>query len=123
MDRREQEKERTERLRGWIIYLIYKARPRTLELDSLQRLLDKRNLPVTKRRLAEELDYLRSLRLLKMYGRADAELDEPQQSRLIQRYADSDREEAAVVSAALTAAGINYQEELDSNLSGIARVE
>ena len=122
--RREQNRERIERLRGWIIYLIYFARPNYLDLDTLLRLLDKRNLPVTRRRLAEEVDYLRSLRLLKISrGSTHPDMDEAQQTRLIQRYADADREEAEAVCAGLTAAGINYQEGFDQSMTGIARVE
>ncbi len=123
MTNREQDRERIARLRGWIIYLLYSARLRTLELGSLRRLLDRRNMPVSRRRLAEEIEYLRALRLLKISGSAHKELDEMAQARLVQRYADSDREDVEIVSAVLTAAGINFQEELEDNQIGIARVE
>lgn len=124
MNQREQERERIERLRGWIIYILYKSRPSHLELDSLQRLLDKRNLPVTRRRLAEELDYLRSLRFIRIsLGSTRSELDETTQTRVVQRYADADRAEAEPVCACLTAAGINFQEAFEENITGIARVD
>jgi hypothetical protein len=117
-------REQIERLRGWIIYLLYKARPRHVEFDSLQRLLDKFNLPVTRLRLAEEIDYLRSLRLVKVsLGHSQPELEEGQQTRHIQRYADADREDVSLACASLTAAGINFQEELDQMTTGIARVD
>lgn len=118
-----QQRERIERLRGWIIYLLYNARPQHLELDSLQRLLDHYNLPTTRQRLAEEIEYLRSLRFVKVsLGQKEPEIDEAQQSRFIQRYADMDRNEVNLVCATLTAAGINFQEGLD-NITGLARIE
>lgn len=121
---KEQKREQIERLRGWIIRLLYHARPRHLELDSLQSLLDKFNLPVTRQRLSEEIDYLRSLRLVKVsLGNAQPELDDAQQTRYVQRYADPDREDVSMVCAALTAAGINYQDGFDTNMTGIARIE
>jgi hypothetical protein len=123
-DYKAQERARTERLRGWIIYLIYKTRPNHLELDTLMRLLDSRNLPVTRRRLAGEVDYLRGLRLLEIsLGSAQPNLDESRQARLIQRYADADRDEVDAVCATLTAAGINFHEGFEQTLMGIARVE
>jgi hypothetical protein len=123
-DYKAQERARTERLRGWILYLIYMSRPNHLELDTLMRLLDSRNLPVTRRRLAGEVDYLRGLRLLKIsLGSAQSDLDESRQSRLIHRYADSDREDVDAVCVALTAAGINFHEGFEQDLTGIVRVE
>lgn len=121
---KDHDRERLERRRGWIIYLLYKSRPRHLELDSLLRLLDKANFPVSRRRLAEELDYLRSQRLLKIsMGNAQPDIDETAQNRMIQYYAEGDREDLAVVCASLTAAGINFQEGFDHAMVGIARVE
>lgn len=121
---REQKRERIERLRGWIIYLLYKSRPRHQELDSLQRLLDKFNLPTTRQRLAEEVEYLRSLRLVKVsLGNSRPEMDDAHQVRWIQRYADADRDEVSTVCASLTAAGVNFQEGLDTDLAGVAHIE
>ena len=123
-DPKAQERARIERLRGWIIYFVYKTRPNHLELDTLLRLLDARNLPVTRRRLAGEVDYLRGLRLLKVsLGVTQSDLDESRQARLIQRYADADREDAESVCVVLTAAGINFHEGFDQDLAGIVRVE
>jgi hypothetical protein len=123
-DYKSQERARTERLRGWIIYLIYKTRPNHLELDTLMRLLDSRNLPTSRRRLAGEVDYLRGLRLLEIsLGSTQAKLDESRQARLIQRYADADRDEVDAVCVTLTAAGINFHEGFEQDLMGIVRVE
>jgi hypothetical protein len=122
---RDQERSRTERTRGWIIYLLYKARPQPLELALLSTLLDARNLPLTRRRLAEEVDYLRSLRLLRIFPmQAEEELDDIRQAKLMQRYSDcdSDVELGLVVGARLTAAGINFQEGNDKPV-GLQRVE
>jgi hypothetical protein len=122
---KDQERKRTERRRGWIIYFLYKARPQPIELASLMELLDAYNFPVSRRRLAEEVDYLRSLRLLRIFPmHAEVELDDVGQAKLMQRYADceSDGELGAVVGARLTAAGINFQEGVDT-LTGMQRVE
>ncbi len=121
---REHKRERIERLRGWIIYLLYKARPRHQELDSLQRLLDKFNLPTTRQRLSDEIEYLRSRRLVKVsLGNSQPEMDDAQQVRWIQRYADADRDEVSTVCASLTYAGVNFQEGSDTDLTGIAHIE
>lgn len=122
---KDQERKRTERLRGWILYLLYKARPQPIELALLLDLLDARNFPVSRRRLAEEVDYLRSLRLLRIFPmHAEEELDEVKQAKLMQRYSDcdSDTELGAVIGARLTAAGINFQEGVDP-MTGLQRVE
>ncbi|MET0466904.1 MAG: hypothetical protein ABW007_27330 [Chitinophagaceae bacterium] len=120
-----QQRERTESLRGWIVYFLYKARPKPLELPSLMRLLDRRNYPVSRRRLAEEIDYLRSLKLLRVFpSTATSELDEIQQAKWIQKYADSDSDEEIgdVLCVRITTAGINFQDGL-SEYQGIARVD
>ncbi|PYS88989.1 MAG: hypothetical protein DMF64_18975 [Acidobacteria bacterium] len=88
-------------------------------------LLDSRNYPLTRRRLAEEVDYLRSLRLIRLFpSTAEEELDEVKQAKLIQRYADcdSDDEMGDVVCARITTAGINFQDGIADH-PGIARVE
>lgn len=120
-----QERERKERLRGWIIYLLYKAKPKPVELASLRRMLDRVNLPLTRRRLAEEIDYLRSLKLIRIFPScSESELDDMQQAKLIQRYCDteSDEEMGEVICARLTTAGINFQDGMN-DVQGISRVE
>jgi hypothetical protein len=124
-NQKDQKRERMGRLRGWIIYLLCKNRPNPLELVSLRRLLDRYNFPLTRRQLAEEVDYLRGLRLLRVFPvDAEAELDEIQQAKLIQRYADceSDDEMGLVLCARITTAGINFHDGL-TDIDGIARVE
>jgi hypothetical protein len=125
LDLKKLEQKRTERRRGWILYLLYKARPHPMELLTLMELLDAANFPVTRRKLAEELDYLRSLRLVRVFPTgAEAELDEVKQAKAIQRYAEceSDEEMRQVLCARLTAAGINFQEGLEV-LTGLQRVQ
>lgn len=114
------------RLRGWIIFLLYHARPRCLEADSLRRLLDQYNYPLSRRKLGEEVAYLRSLRLVDVaLTNSQSTPDDMQQNRLIQRYADPDRDEMVsdVLCLTLTAAGINFQEGTPERLDGIGRVE
>lgn len=122
---RQQQRERNERLRGWILYFLFHARPRPLELPTLVRLLDRRNYPLSRRRLAEELDYLRSLRLLRVFPAcSEEELDDVRQAKLIQRYADTDNDEEMgdVLCARITTAGINFQDGVTTH-DGLTRVE
>ncbi len=101
----------TQRKRGWILYLLFAARPKNIVIATLQSLLDARNLPFTARRLAEELDFLRSLGLLRLWtmgGRAELTADE--QEELISRYCDSDGEMDDSLCVRLTNKGVNYQE-------------
>ncbi len=123
---KDQQRERNERLRGWIVYFLYKARPKPLELVSLIRLLDRHNYPCSRRRLAEEIDYLRALRLLRIFpSMAEEELDDVKQARWVQRFADSDSDDDVGDSlcARITTAGINFQDGTTHSITGIMRVE
>ena len=125
-NQRQQQREHNERLRGWIIYFLSKSRPRPLEMPVLMRLLDRQNYPLTRRRLAEEVDYLRSLRLLRVFpSDAEQELDDVKQAKLCQRYADSesDDEMGVVLCVRITTAGINWQDGIPPTMDGISRVE
>jgi hypothetical protein len=122
---KQQRREHNERLRGWIIYLLYKAKPRPLEMAVLTRLLDARNYPLSRRRLAEEVDYLRSLKMLRVFPScSDQELDDVKQAKLVQRYGDTDddAEMGDALCARITAAGINFQDGV-TDMAGITRVE
>jgi hypothetical protein len=122
---REQEREHIERLRGWIVYFLYKQRPKPLEASVLMRLLDRRNFPLSRRRLAEEIDYLASIRLIRAFtAEAVEELDSIQQAKLIQNYAsyESDAEMGSAMLVRITAAGVNFQEGV-KNWDGLQRVE
>jgi hypothetical protein len=121
----EQRREKNARVRGWIIYLLHKGRPHPLPLTSLWKMLDRHNMPLTRRRLSEEIDYLRSLRLLSIFpANSDQEVSVVDQAKLTQRYAEceSDSEMGQVLLARLTAAGVNFQDGV-SNHEGITRVE
>lgn len=125
LSHRHQQRLLNERMRGWIVYLLYTARPSPLELHTLTRLLDARNFPISRRRLAEELDYLRSLRLLRIFPNdAAEELTEVEQAKWVQRYAasDSDDEMGTSLCARITTAGINFQDGLTEH-EGLSRVE
>lgn len=125
-NQRQQQRERNERLRGWIIYFLYQSRPRPLEMPVLMRLLDRQNYPLTRRRLAEEVDYLRSLRLLRVFNAdAEQELDDVKQAKLCQRYADSesDEEMGYVLCSRITTAGVNWQDGIPPTMDGLSRIE
>lgn len=111
LDQKLLRKQETERRRGWFIYLLYASRPKPLDFASMIRLLDARNFPLSARRFAEELDFLRSAGLLRVFplGNDDA-LNEIEQSKLIQRYCESEGELDDNYSAKITNKGINFQE-------------
>jgi hypothetical protein len=120
-----QQRERSARVRGWIIYFLYKGRPQPLPLYSVWKMLDRHNMPLTRRRFAEEIDYLRGLRLLSVFpAGSDTEVSVVEQAKLTQRYADceSDQEMGLVLWARLTTAGVNFQDGT-SDHEGITRVE
>lgn len=108
-----------------IILLLYLYKPKPLELATLITLLDARNYPISRRRLGEEIDYLRSNRLIRIFPiDSISELDEREQSLLIQKYIDceSDFEMRQIVAAKITTSGIDFQEGTAVK-QGIARVE
>ncbi len=121
----EQERARLERERGWIIFMLYHARLRSLDITSLRSLLDARNYPVSSRRLADHVSHLCDLRLVKVElpGRR-GELSEQEQTRALQRYAEADTDGfPEALHVRLTAAGTNFQEGFGQTYDGIARVE
>jgi hypothetical protein len=97
-----------------------------MEMPVLMGSLDRQNYPCTRRRLAEEVDYLRSLRLLRVFPcAAEEELDEVKQAKLCQRYSDteSDEEMGSVLCVRITTAGINFQDGIPTTMDGITRIE
>ncbi len=121
-DPKQQRKLETERRRGWIVYLLYAARPKPLDFASLMNLLDARNFPLSCRRLSEELDFLRSAGLLRVFPvGADNALDEVAQAKLIERYYDSDGELNDDYCAKITTRGTNFQDD-HFNETGVMRV-
>lgn len=121
-DPKQQRKLETEKRRGWIVYLLYAAKPKPLDFASLLNLMDARNFPMSVRRLAEELDFLRSVGLIRVFPvGADNALDEVAQAKLIQRYSDSDGELNDDYCTKITTKGINFQEE-NFDETGLTRV-
>jgi hypothetical protein len=125
LNRRRTERDETERLRGWIVYLLHQHRPKPLQVTSIWKLLDQYNQPLIRRRFIEEIDHVRALGLIRVFP-ADAkkEIDDVEQARLIQRYADAcdDREMGMVLLARLTTAGTNFQDGIN-DVPGVQRVE
>ena len=122
---KEQELQRIERLRGWIVYLIYKNRPEPVELAVLTDSLDKFNFPLSRRNLAIELNYLRSKGLLVVFPLNGSDLlDRVEQAKLLQRYSstESDSEMKRSLCVLLTSLGDDFQEH-NATASGITRVE
>lgn len=101
----------TGRRRGWIVYLLYTARPTPLSFNMLIELLDARNMPLTCRRFSEKLDYLRSLGFVRVFKMGlQRELTNVEQAQLIQAYCDNDGEGADGYFASISTRGINFQE-------------
>lgn len=123
--RRRTEREETERLRGWLIYLLYENLPNPLHAVSLWKLLDRYNQPVLRRRFIKELDHVRGLGLIGVFPSGTTKrCDEVEQARLIQRYsaAGDDREMEEVLMVRLTPAGTTFQDGI-TDVPGVQRVE
>jgi hypothetical protein len=123
--RRITDKQETEQLRGWIVYLLYLSKPKPLELNALWTTLDMYSIPTVHRKFVEEVDHLRALGLLRIFpAGAKTEIDEIEQARLLQKFIDGPRarELGTFVFARLTTAGVQFQEG-DSEAVGVARVE
>jgi hypothetical protein len=119
-------REETLEKRGWILYLLYKWKPKPLPAVSLWRLLDRENMYFSRSTLAEEIDYLRGLRLLDVFPQdATTKLDDVAQSRLVQRFGscESDEQVGVVMCARINTAGINFQDGIGPDHPGITRVE
>jgi len=102
----------TNRRRGWILNFLYSNRPKPLEFSSLIFLLDKKNYPISGRRLSADLDFLRSCKLIRVFpvGSNDVH-DDVAQAKLLQRYCDSEAGEMDDdCCASLTSRGVNFQE-------------
>lgn len=99
-----------ERRRGWILKFLYEWRPKPLEVSLLQELMDSINYPMSCRQLVQELDFLRSEELLRVFplGAANA-LDDVEQARLLQRCCEIEGEERRVC-VRIRTQGINFQE-------------
>lgn len=111
-----------QRRRGLIIYLLYISRPKALEFSSIIYLLDARNYPLTRRRLAEDLDFLRDAGLLRITcPSADIHSTDALQEKQLHQFAESDGDLDNEFCARLINKGLNFQEGyLDE--SGIMRV-
>lgn len=112
----------TNRRRGWILNFLYSNAPKPLEFASLIFLLDKKNFPISGRRLSADLDFLRSSKLIRVFMIGhDTALDDVAQAKLLQRYCDSEGEMDDDCGASLTSRGVNFQEGQFEE-SGITRV-
>lgn len=118
------DKQNTERVRGWIVYLLYLQKPNPFDLNALWLTLDQYNQPLAHRKFVEEVDYLRSLGVLRVFpAQAKADLTDVEQARLLQRYLETPRaSDIGFVFGRLTVAGIQFQEH-NTEVIGIERVE
>lgn len=111
-----------DRRRGFVIYFLYFSRPKSLELGSLIYLLDTKNYPITRQRLAEDLDFLRDAGLVRITTpSSELVLNDNQQERFLHKFAESDGDCDNDYCARLTTHGLQYQEG-HSNQLGVVRV-
>jgi hypothetical protein len=125
LDHKAQQREELAHKRGWILYLLFLKRPAPLSAARLWKMLDKQNVYFSRRTLAEELDYLRSLRLIDVFPQGSTKkLDDVEQTMLIQRYIEcqSDEEMGVVMCARIRERGIDFQLG-ETDHAGITRVE
>lgn len=115
------DKRQKERRRGWIVRFLYESRPTPLEVSLLQEVMDAQNFPMSCRQLVQELDFLRSEQLLRVFPHgSEIELSDVQQARLLQRCCEIE-EEAKNVSVRIRTQGVNFQEGSIGCL-GVARI-
>lgn len=112
----------TGRRRGWLVYLLYIAKPHPLDFNSLIRLMDQRNFPMSCRKFSEKIDFLCSIGLVRVFPMGtDHELSKVDQAKLIQKYCDNDGDEGDGLLASLTSKGVLFQEGHFEEI-GISRV-
>lgn len=121
---KELRRERTERVRGLILFFLYTARPRNIEAPTLLRLLDRRNYPMSKRTLAEHLQFLCEENLLRVETPSGGNCGTLAPCDLIERYANDDVDDQpdTVLTIRITNLGTNFQDGTKS-IEGITRVE
>jgi hypothetical protein len=108
--------------RGWILCLLQASLPKPLDFASLITLLDERNFPMSARKFSEDLDFLRSSGMLRVFPLGhESELNNVAQAKLLQRYADSEGELDDDFCALLTTNGVHFQEG-ETDVIGVTRV-
>ena len=111
-----------DRRRGVIIYFLYFARPKSLELGSVIYLLDTKNYPITRQRLAEDLDFLRDSGLVRITTPAsELVLNDNQQEKFLNKFSQSDGDCDNDYCARLTSKGLQFQEG-HADETGVIRV-
>lgn len=111
-----------DRRRGVIVYFLYFSRPKSLELGSIIYLLDTKNYPITRQRLAEDLDFLRDAGLVRITTpSSELMLNDNQQEKFLNRFAESDGDCDNDYCVRLTTKGLQFHEG-HSNELGVVRV-
>src|SRR5260370_13504137 len=101
-------KQFTERLRGWILSILYFNRPDPAEWTLLSNSLDQVNSGVSRHVLAIELSFLVSHKLVRVFPiGASNDLTDNEQQQLLQRCAP-DQEGALTVCAWIRTESINF---------------
>lgn len=122
IDHKESERDRMNRLRGWIIYIVYGARPRVVDFTTLKSMLDRRGYPLSSHRLAKELSFLCGEDLVRvgLLDRRKKPTADEDQDALLLRYMESYNVDDAYC-VALRTRGVQFQEE-NCDVLGVMRI-
>ncbi len=122
INQKDSERERMNRLRGWIIYIVYGSRPRTVDFTTLKSMLDRRGYPLSSHRLAKELSFLcgEDLVRVSLLDRRKKPVADDEQDDLLLRYMESYNVDDAYC-VALRSRGVQFQEE-NCDVPGVMRI-
>ncbi len=119
--KKEIDKIRMNRVRGWIVAVVYGYRPELLEFAMIKHLLSRRGIYLSTARLAKELTFLRDEDLVKVRRLRGTDLSKAEQELMLAEYAQSSGEYDDAYSVGLTPKGCNFQEG-DIVVTGVHRI-
>lgn len=119
--KKEIEKIRMNRVRGWIISFVYAYRPESLEFSMIKHLASSRGIFLSTNRLAQELGFLRSEDMVTIKFKKDIDLSKSEQELLLTEYSQSSGEMDDAYSVVITPKGANFQEG-DIKVAGVFRI-
>ena len=122
INQKESDRERMNRLRGWIIYIVYGSRPRNVDFTTLKSMLDRRGYPLSSHRLAKELSFLCGedlVRVSRLGVSKRLNLEEDQDALLLRYMESYNADDGYCVS--LRTRGVQFQED-NCDVPGVMRI-